>query len=181
VYKIYYLVSNKTKSYYIGMTKCSLNYRLNSHKFAAKSGVKSKIYTCMRKYGVDNFIIVLVNEFNTHKECCEAEIKYISEARKNKHNILNIANGGEGGFCVKDRKAWRLKLSEKRKGKKPSLGMKHSDKNRDYFSKVSRAYWEENRMYRPEDINGLSFKEANQKYGISRTHFYRLKRASCNE
>lgn len=32
------------------------------------------------------------------------------------------------------------------------------------------------KLYEPSDLVGLTFKEAHTKFGISRTHFYRLKR-----
>jgi predicted GIY-YIG superfamily endonuclease len=181
MYKLYYIVSDKTDSYYIGMTKNKLSYRLNSHKSAARSKKKTALYDCMRKYGLDNFIICLKDEFDTHNECCDAEIRAIKLARKSNHKILNLADGGEGGFNVINIESWKNKLKEKRKGRKPALGMSHTDDNKKLFSDVSRKYWDSQNTYSQDEIIKLSFKEAKQKYGISKTHYYRLKRVSSND
>lgn len=181
MYKLYYVVTNKANGYYIGMTKGKLFSRFNHHKHSCCRGVKNKLYDYMRKYGVESFKIVLVAEYSTHKECCDAEIEAIKVARESGHKLLNLADGGEGGFNVQDKFSWRMKLSKARKGRKPALGMKHSEENKKLFSKLSTEYWEENRTYHKYDIEGLSFKEARDLYGISKTHFYRLKRALSNE
>jgi len=178
-YKVYYLVSRSTKWYYIGITKNKLQTRLNQHKSCAKGGVKSPLYDCMRKY--NDFIIVLKDDSLTHQECCEKEITLIEEARNLKHNILNLAKGGEGGFVVQDVEGWKKKLRSKRQGRKPALGMNHTDENKRLFSKVSKEYWAKQDTYCAEEILKYSFKEAKRKFGISKTHYYRLKRASGND
>lgn len=181
MYKVYYLVSPSTKWYYIGMTKNSLQTRLNAHKHCARRGTNSPLYACMRKY--DDFIIVLRDEYTTHSECCDREIALIKEAKDLGHSILNLAEGGEGGYVIPEHKRdeWITKLKKKRAGGKPALGMKHSEENKELFSRVSKEYWKVNRVYNPDDIICLPFKEAHKTYGISRTHYYRLKRASASD
>lgn len=178
MYKIYYLVSPSTDWYYIGMTSNAIQKRLTQHKSSARCGVKSPLYNCMRKY--DDFLIVLKDEFLTHEECCDKEIELISQAKLLEHKILNLAAGGEGGFVVSDIENWKEKLREKRRGKKPALGMTHTDENKKLFSEVSKKYWSTQDTYIPKEICKLSFKEANKIFGISKTHYYRLKRASTN-
>lgn len=82
--------------------------------------------------------------------------------------------------CLPDSKQaeWKSKLSEKRKGRKPALGMQHTDENRALFQKLSREYWSTQHTYCWDDIKDLSFREANEKYGISKTHYYRLRKRS---
>lgn len=181
MYKLYYVVSEVTSWYYIGMTKSALMARLAQHRNAARSGKRSKLYDVMRKYGPDKFIIVLVDRFDTRQQCAFAETSAIARARDAGHRLLNLADGGEGGFCVTDEARWKRKLSESRKGKKPASGMMHTAENKKLFSKVSRAYWESVDTYDAQVVCALPFKEAHDKHGISRSHYYRLKRSLNSE
>lgn len=181
MYKLYYIVSNKTSYYYIGITKGSLSARFASHKYSSKRGVRSPLYDCMRKYGSGAFMIVLVNEYKTWQECCDAEITAIANARSNNHKILNLAKGGNGGFVVQNIREWKQKLSLARKGQTPFLGKKHTNKTKRKCQVASRHYWEEHKLYHKEEIKNLSFKEAHEKLGISKTHYYRLKRLLIND
>ena len=73
-------------------------------------------------------------------------------------------------------KNWKKKLSKSRKGRKPALGMKHSKENKILFSKISNEYWGTQITYKWEDFKHLSHKEAKKQFGISTTHYYRLKK-----
>jgi len=179
MYKVYYLVSYSTSRYYIGITRNKLRTRFMQHTSASDRGVKSPLYDCMRKY--KDFLIVLRDEYPTHKECCEREIELIAGARELKHSILNLADGGEGGFYVHDIANWKKQLRAKRQGRKPALGMKHTEENKEYFSEVAREYWKTQPTYVAEEILKHSFSAAKEMYGISKTHYYRLKRQSSNE
>ena len=177
MYKLYYLVSYETAYYYIGMTKSKLTTRLNQHRSNAKLGKKSALYDCMRKH---DFMIVLVKEFDLHADCCDEEVSHIYIAKMLGHNILNIAPGGEGGFNVVDVDNWKIKLREKRRGRKPALGMKHTEENKKLFSIVSKSYWSTQETYKPEEVCKYGFKEAKELFGISKTHYYRLKKRLQN-
>lgn len=178
-YTLYYVVSNLTASYYIGMTGKTPRLRWNEHKSSCRRGVKTKLYDCMRKYGIENFMLVIVDRFNSHTECCEAEIQAISRAIKNGHSILNLAKGGEGGFNVRDIFSWRQKISNARKGRKPALGIKHSDESKKKMSEASIKRWDTEGRY-PDQLIDMSFKEANKLFGISKTHFYRMKKRALS-
>lgn len=179
-YTLYYIVSNLTNSYYIGITSKTPRLRWNDHKSSCNRGIKNKLYDCMREYGIENFMLVIVDKYDSHKECCEAEIKSIRVARERGHNILNIADGGEGGFNVRDLESWRLKISQARAGRKPSLGMKHTDESKKKMSEASLKRWDNEGRY-PVEVCRMPFKEANMSFGISRTHYYHMKRALSND
>jgi len=174
MYKVYYLVSYSTDKYYIGMTKSKLQTRLNQHRNSVRQEKKTPLYNCMRKY--DDFIIVLVGEYTSHKDCCDKERELISDARDKGYAILNLADGGEGGFTITDIDSWKEKLKIKRQGGKPAMGMKHTEENKELFSKVSKKYWDTQDTYNPIEVTSVSFKKAKEKYGISKTHYHRLKR-----
>jgi group I intron endonuclease len=174
-------VSEKTNSVYVGMTKNKLSTRLIQHKFKSRKGTKSPLYDCMRKYGEDNFIFVLRDKFETIEECQEAEIYWIKFARENNWKLLNLADGGNGGYVIPEDKKenWKLKLSKARQGRQPSLGLKHTEENKKYFSECSKR---RKLLYPTLNVLEVGFKEAKETFGISKTHYYRLlKRAKAND
>ena len=174
MYKVYKIVNKVNGKYYIGMTKQTLIKRFSQHKQNAKIGKNTYLYNAIRKYGNDNFEIELLLECSNKEECCVLEIEYIS---KNK-NGYNLAPGGEGGFVVQDIESWKCKLKESRKDKTPFLGKTHSEETKKKCSEVSKLYWGSQQTYNWEDIKEYSYKEAKEKFGISTTHYYRLKNKS---
>lgn len=179
MYYVYIIESDLTQKFYIGYTN---NYKLrwNSHKNSCNRGVKTKLYDCMRKYGFDNFEMVLVESFLSKDQAIRFEKKLISQYQT---NSLNIALGGEGGFVVPEEKKllWQKKLSKARQGRKPALGMKHTDENKKIFSESGKKRWDMYGRY-PKEVISYSFKDANKLYGISKTHYYRLlKQAKSND
>lgn len=177
MYYVYVIESDKTDSWYIGYTK---NYKLrwNAHTHACNSGKKSKLYDCIRKYGIENFELVLISVFDNKIDALSLERSLISLDDK---TCLNLVPGGEGGFVIQDKSSWCKKLSKSREGRKPALGMSHTKENKKKFSEASKRRWDIYGRY-PTDITSLSFKKARTTYGISKTHYYRLlKQAKIND
>jgi hypothetical protein len=161
------------------MTKKDLHTRLVQHRSCARLGKKSPLYDCMRKYGVDNFLICVRDEYETKEECQQSEKDWITFARKEGWSLLNLANGGEGGYVIPEasKEEWKAKLSVARQGHKPALGMKHTEENKKFFAECNKRKV----LIYPSTITNLSFKEAKDQYGISKTHYYRLlKRTKSN-
>jgi len=131
----------------------------------------------MRKYGEDTFYIVELEMVSTKAESNISEINHIEQCKLLGINLYNMTEGGDGGFVVPEEKLdeWKQKLSIARQGRKPALGMKHTEENKKLFSEVSNKYWDEHRKYTVDQIvEAGSFKAANTIYGISKTHYYRL-------
>lgn len=61
---IYRITSSKTTDFYIGSTIQELKNRFKTHKSDARTGKEKKLYECMRLYGIENFIVELVEEFD---------------------------------------------------------------------------------------------------------------------
>lgn len=185
MFKLYCIINSLSNSYYIGITSSSIERRLYEHINNSKLGKVTKLYDAIRSYGAENFTIYLLDEFDSREDCLNSEIYTINLCKINNIPIYNMTKGGEGGFVVPEDKIdqWKEKLSIARKGGKPALGMKHSEENKRLFSEVSNKYWDENRKYEAKDIQAcVSLKDAQAKYGISKTHYYRLrKRALPNE
>jgi len=179
MFYVYKLTNKITQKYYIGFTN-NISNRVNSHKCSAKSGKKSKLYSNIRKYGFDNFDLSVLFQSEDRTSALSKEIEFIDLEDK---QCLNLALGGEGGFVVPEehKDVWRRKLSVKRKGRKPALGMKHTDSNKNLFSEFSKKRWDANGRY-PKEVIDHSFKDAFYKFGISKTHYYRLlKQAKTND
>lgn len=186
MYILYCIENVVSNSIYIGMTSNSIDRRFYEHtRNALTLNIKSKFYDAIRSYGINKFCVFELDKFDTREECAAAEIDSIQQSKDIGMSVYNIALGGNGGFVVPEDKIddWKCKLSLSRKGKKPALGMNHTEENKKLFSEVSNKYWDENRKYNIEEIAGYdSFKSANLATGISRTHYYRLiKRALNNE
>lgn len=178
---LYYTVSPSTNGIYVGITKNPIHKRFQGHCYNARKGNNNHLYQAMRKY--QDFCIVLVDEFETKDECCDAEVEHIAFLLSKGCNVYNHTSGGEKGFeksrCL-NVEEWKRKLRAARKGKKPALGMRHTEKNKELFSKFGIQRWDKYGRY-PNDITNYPFSFANKIYGISKTHYYRLLRAGRNE
>jgi hypothetical protein len=101
--------------------------------------------------------------------------------RQTTADIYNLHPGGLGGFSILTKseveiEEWREKQRIARKGKTPALGMKHSDENKILFGEFGKKRWDIYGRYPAEEVVNMSFKEANKKFGISKTHYYRLRK-----
>lgn len=175
---LYEIRSTETNQVYVGITRNSLDKRWRAHKSAAKRGLKSKLYDAMRAKGINTFSIKAVAYFDTEDALLEGEKDLIKLYRELSVS-LNILDGGESHFPIHDMEAWKQKLKEKRTGRKPALGMKHSEGNKKLFSEAGKRRWDMYGRY-PDDIVKLRFVDANKQFGISKTHFYRLRKQAGN-
>lgn len=75
---IYKIVNNINGKIYIGQTTRSLSDRWKDHKKLAKQGSKLHLYCSMRKYGVDNFSIEVIDTATSKEELNVKEIFWIS-------------------------------------------------------------------------------------------------------
>lgn len=154
---------------------------MNGHRHMAKTKKNYPLYNAINKHGIENFSIVLIEEFENHIDVCAAEIKHIAEDK----NTYNLAIGGQIGgvvVCPETRARMNQALKLARKGKTPALGMKHTEENKRKFSECGKLRWDIYGRY-PDEVITMSYKDAKEKFGISKTHYYRLlkQRGSSNE
>lgn len=170
MFYVYKIVNDFNDKYYIGYTN-NLKQRWNAHRYF-HTRRKSKLYNYMKKYGFDSFTMHVVKSFTVREEALEFEISLIDLQDA---LCLNLAKGGEGGFVVPEDKMeeWRIKLRTSRKGRKPALGMRHTDDNKRFFSECSRRKVSK---YEGIDFKTMTFPQARDAYGISKTHFHRLRK-----
>jgi group I intron endonuclease len=109
--KIYKILNKINGLVYIGCTISSLEKRFQEHLCRCfKTDYKSKLYNSIKKYGVENFTIDLVDECDLNV-IYETEKKYIKEFNSY-HNGLNSTYGGEGCLGYTHSPEIRKKISE---------------------------------------------------------------------
>ena len=171
---LYEIRNTESDSVYVGITRTSLNARFRAHRCCAKRGIKTPLYDSMRAKGSEKFSIHLVAEFETEEQMLNAEKELIAYHR-NIGKCYNILDGGSSYFPIKNLDAHKERLKAARVGRKPALGMKHTEENKQFFSECGKARWDLYGRY-PREVLNHSFIEANNKFGISKTHYYRLRK-----
>ena len=110
IYKLKNIVNNKI---YIGLTTQGAWDRYLNHLSEARCGSKWPIHRAIRKYGKENFelIILYTLEDNQNpKELYELEKYYIKIHNSNDRSIgYNLTEGGEGSFGIKRSQEWKDK------------------------------------------------------------------------
>lgn len=83
---IYCITNNINSKRYIGKTKFSAEKRFQKHVYSANSGSDTYFHKAIRKYGKENFTILVLEE-------SEAEEYWIAKLRPE----YNMTKGGDGG------------------------------------------------------------------------------------
>lgn len=170
---VYRATNNINGKSYIGLTKGSLSSRKATHLHAVRKGSGTYFHNAIRKYGVDSFTWKVAAYCSSEQEMRNIETSLISYYKS--FGCYNLAPGGCGGYVVPDEKKdeWKGKLRAARKGRKPALGMKHSEENKAFFAECNNR---KQPAYPGLDAVNSTFKDAHVETGISKTHFYRLRR-----
>ena len=117
IYKIINLVNNKV---YFGYTSKTLQKRLEQH---SKNICKCFIRDSIRKYGLNNFIIIPIYQYDNIYAAQSREILLIEQYKSNicrypNGNGMNMTDGGDGTngyiYTIKD----KIKMSIRAKGRK---------------------------------------------------------------
>lgn len=178
--KVYKAVNSISGTVYYGITINFYN-RKATHKSCAKhKRYKCPFYDAINKYGWENFNWYTIKDCDTKEEAQLLEQTLIQRSRKLNFPTYNLHDGGSIGFSMRNKspeeyQAWKDALSKARQGRTPALGMKHSDEAIAYCTKVSKEYWATQYVY-PDEVVNLSFIKAKAKYGISKTHYYRIRK-----
>ena len=92
VYKIVNKVNNKV---YIGITESTLEKRYDEHLSKYRNGDTRHLYQAMRKYGLDNFEVSVVEDnISSYKELLDKERSYV-EQFNSYNNGYNMTPGGD--------------------------------------------------------------------------------------
>lgn len=100
---IYCVTCLPTGKLYFGQTVMSIEKRFKEHKQAAKRGVPYRLYSAMRKYGVENFTIEEIIQVSApNRQALKAKLCYIEERLikrlQTKEFGYNSTDGGDGGL-----------------------------------------------------------------------------------
>lgn len=99
VYKITNKINNKI---YFGLTVRSLEGRWGNHLSAVRQGSKFRFHSAIRKYGVDNWVLEIVEENSDISYIRKLEENLIEEYKTTDNRYgYNAKPGGCGGFIVK--------------------------------------------------------------------------------
>ena len=159
-YKIYKITNKINGHFYIGYTKLSLQKRFNLHTKATTT--KMPIVLAIKKYGIDNFIIELLYEFDNKNDAVGCEIRLIEELKPN----YNVHFGGTGGpmygpmngmYGKKHTDKWLKNKSESMFGKNnPMFNKTHTDEVKKLLSnlKLGHTPWNKGKsgVYSDETI-----------------------------
>lgn len=122
-----YCIENKINGKrYVGMTTQSLEDRIAQHVSESRYSRKKLIHKAIAKYGIDSFVISVLDEAHDLEQLKELERYYITTLSTLAPNGYNLTYGGDGVF-----------------------GYKHSDNARALISDSSRALWV--RLYNDAD------------------------------
>lgn len=120
IYKIQNKINNKI---YIGQTVKCLSDRIAEH-----IKTKSCIGNALRKYGLESFIISIIDEADIKEILNEKEKYWIKTLDCKAPKGYNLTDGGEGGCGIIQSEETRRKRSESLKGKKrPDLAERNKD------------------------------------------------------
>ena len=96
-----YMLQNKVNSkMYIGKTMRRLETRIERHLKDTKYGSELAIHRAIRKYGIDNFEIKVLEDGIKEENLSEKEIYYIKKYDST-HKGYNLSKGGKGGKITK--------------------------------------------------------------------------------
>ena len=160
MYSLYCIKNKITKQKYIGITSLNPEERWKKHQYAYKTEKKKndcpKFYNSIRKYGVENFELSVLEQSENSSYIENLEIKYISE----NSNLLNVSPGG-GGMTINSGWKHSPETIEKLKEKTPPmLGKKHSQETIDKMK---------------GDLRRKNSGEKNGMYGKTHTEEYKKK------
>src|ERR1700722_6963177 len=115
---IYVLQNKLDNKLYVGYTSNLKRRRREHFKFGYKPLLNKHLYNAMKKYGSDNFVFTVLEEFDNASDAFESEIFWIDYFRSWDHDFgYNDSRGGESGS--KGRKhspETKKRYSEERRG-----------------------------------------------------------------
>ena len=132
IYKITNIINGKI---YIGQTIYSLGVRWSQH--CAKSSNCPKLSNAIKKYGIENFTIEVIEICNSMEELNKREEYWIKEL-DSMNKGYNLCEGGSNSKGYKHTKKSRKKMSNVRKGKtyKEFYGEEQANKLKKQKSKL---------------------------------------------
>jgi group I intron endonuclease len=97
-----YLIEDHRKKGYVGVTGQKPEKRFREHKNAARGGNDRHLYRAMRKYGIENFNLIVLDVAKNYEEAYELEEEWIESLGTYRDWGYNMTPGGDGAASGKD-------------------------------------------------------------------------------
>ena len=110
---VYCLTNLLNDKKYVGQTIHAVEDRVKQHIRVAKRMSRNPIHCAIRKYGIDQFGVVILQVCNSRHELNEAEVRWINQLETRKFGY-NLSEGGSG---VKGRGICKQRIGDKNRGK----------------------------------------------------------------
>jgi len=123
MFKIYQVVNKINRKSYIGFTTRDVEIRLDEHNYAAITNAKQALPRAIRKYGVDNFSVGILEEGWDPKIGKDIREPYWISVLKPEYNQTA---GGDGCLGYKWTKEYRRIKVREVTGNQNAKGKKHS-------------------------------------------------------
>lgn len=159
---IYKITNVITGQLYVGKTHRTINERFSDHKRNSKKGT-TYLYSAMRVYGIENFIISLLEECN-ETVSSEREIFWISELKSLAPIGYNMSEGGIGGDnstspnFIESMRSYHANKPKEEYATFGNMGKKHSESTKCQQSFARQKHWDllsdEERVERGKKVAG---------------------------
>lgn len=90
---VYKIINKLNSDFYIGKTTRDIKFRFKQHCYLSVSGSDTHLHRAIRKYGQDNFEIVLLEHYESDISLNEGEKNWIYTLNPK----YNMTSGGDGG------------------------------------------------------------------------------------
>lgn len=121
IYSIVNKINGKT---YVGQTIGTIEHRFSQHKHSSKRE-NTYLYNAMKKYGIENFTIKLIDTANSLEELNNKEIYWIKKLNTKYPYGYNILDGGKSIKGYHHTEKTKMLLKQKSIGNQNALG-KHN-------------------------------------------------------
>jgi group I intron endonuclease len=118
IYRYTNLLNGKV---YVGKTAYTLAHRCGSHLSEARLGCRRPFHTALRKYGIDNFKIEVIDKANDSELAAFKEIFHIALNESKVPYGYNVTDGGEGAIGRVFTEEHKARISAASLGKPKSL------------------------------------------------------------
>ena len=165
---IYKITNIKTEEFYVGQTIKNVDYRFRKHKEMSIRGGGYKLHNAMRKYGVENFIIEILDTAKDLNELNEKEIHYIDLLKP----YYNILPGGQIRLTESSIKKMQKSLTGKKQPKelidKRFKKIRELENDKQFLIKRGKSVSEsKKKTYSIEDMYFTGLDEVAKYYDIS--------------
>lgn len=163
-----YLITFPNGKAYVGITN-NVKRRIAQHKKCSKKDTKIKFYLALKKYGMENCKIEVIEKNLTKQQACQKEIDLIKE-KDLINNGYNTTNGGNVSPILNPDVLEKMKQTKNSKEFKEKISkkMKFVFNNQEHRDKISASFkklWSEKREKMMEAV--LRGAETRKKNGIN--------------